>query len=306
MVIDSFFFTRVVSAFPPEQNLFADNSENGDGSINGQGQVQLKRDVALTMTSSRTEYAANESVAIDIILKNNDAINPARILKWINPCNGAGDASSTSSPVDMSFFDVKTIVGGQPALYLGALIKRKEPTDKDYKTLKAGEQISCTIYLDKYFQFSAPSDDDEYEISYGITSMQLSDPFQIQGTNAIESLETAALSLKINARTNLPRSLRDQHVRRLQTGVTTFNKCTTSQQASLLEARKQALTESTNAVSNITSISLWRNTTNCNRHNEWFGPYDTNRFAELKLGYETIKAKLNGETILFDCGCKKK
>lgn len=219
------------------------------------------------MTSSRTEYTANESVAIDIILKNNDATKPARILNWINPCNSARDTSSNSSPVDMSFFNVKTIVGGQPALYLGALIKRKEPTDKDYKTLKVGEQISCTIYLDKYFQFSAPSDDDEYEILYGITSMQLSDPFQIQGTNTIESLVTAALRLKINARTNLFRSPRDQHMRGLQTGGTTFNKYTATQQALLREARKQALTELTNAVSNITSISLWRNTTNCNRHN---------------------------------------
>ena len=258
------------------------------------------------MSSSKAEFVATEPVSISITLKNNDATNSARILNWINPCNGAGDITS-SSPVDMSFFDVKTSGADQRALYLGALIKRKEPTDKDYTTLKAGEQIACTINLDKYFQFNAPIGDDEYEISYAVTSMQLSDPFKIQGNSAVESLATDALNLKINARSNSPsRSLRDQSMRGLQTGSTTFNKCTTAQQGFLREARKQASVESTHAVSNITSISLWGNTTKCARHNKWFGPYDTNRLAELKPGYEAVSARLNDASILFDCGCKQK
>lgn len=257
------------------------------------------------MSASQAEFAAAEPVAISITVKNNDSATSARILNWINPCNGAGD-TTLSTPVDMSFFDVKTS-GGQRALYLGALIKRKEPTDKDYKTLKAGEQISCTINLDKYFQFTAPSSEDEYEISYAVTSMQLSDPFKMQGNSAVESLATDALNLKINARVNNPsRSLRDQYMRGLQTGSTTFNKCTTAQQGLLREARKQASVESTHAVSNITSISLWGNTTNCARHNKWFGPYDTNRLSELKPGYEAVSARLNDASILFDCGCKQK
>jgi hypothetical protein len=298
-----FFVTLDFFSLPAKQNLFAENSKIGDGSNNAY--VQPKRDVTVSMTSSKTEFAANESVAIDITLKNSDATKPARILNWINPCNGAGDSSSSSSPMDMSFFDVKT-TGGQPALYLGALIKRKEPTDKDYKTMKGGEQISCTINLDKYFQFTSPSGDDEYKISYAITSMQLSDPFKIQGSNAIESLETDTLSLKINARTKPSRSLLDQYMRGLQSGGTTYNKCTTAQQGLLIEARKQAVVESTSAVSYITNISQWGNTTSCSRHNKWFGPYNTNRLAELKPGYQAISARLNDASIKFDCGCKQR
>jgi peptidyl-Lys metalloendopeptidase len=258
------------------------------------------------MSSSKSEFAASESVAIDIKLTNTDAINPARILDWFNPCNGAGDAATSSSPVDMSFFNVETAFGGQSALYLGALIKRKEPTDKDYKTLKAGEQISCTINLDKYFQFSAPTGDDAYVISYAVTSMQLSEPFQIQGGSTMESLEAGALTVKVNARTIPTRSVRDQNIRGLQTGSTTFNKCTVAQQGLLIEARKQAKIESTNVVSTIANISQWGNATSCVRHNTWFGPYDGNRFAELKPGYDAISARLNDASIKFDCGCKQK
>lgn len=285
------------------QNPFDDNSKNGDGSNNGQGQPKPKTDVTVTMSSSTTEFAANAPVAIDIKLANTDASKPARILDWVNPCNGA--AGDGTSPVDMSFFNVKT-VGGQSAPYLGALIKRKEPTYKDYKTLKAGEQISCTINLDKYFQFSAPSGDDEYVISYAVTSMQLSDPFQIQGGSTMESLETGALTVKVNARTVPSRSLRDQNIRGLQTVSTTFNKCTVAQQGLLIEARNQAKIESTNAVSTIANISQWGNATSCVRHNTWFGPYDGNRFAELKPGYDAISARLNDASIKFDCGCKQK
>ena len=84
--------------------------------------VQPKRDVTVSMKSSQAEFAAAESVMIDFTLTNNEANKSARILNWVNPC-------ISETPMDMSFLDVTT-VGGQPALYLGALIKRKAPTKK--------------------------------------------------------------------------------------------------------------------------------------------------------------------------------
>ena len=265
--------------------------------------VQPKRDVTVSMSTSQTQFAAEESVAIDITLTNNEANKPARILDWINPCS-AGDATL---PKDMSFFDVRT-VGGRPALYLGAVIKRKAPTDKDYKTLKAGEKISCTINLDEYFQFDAPSNDDEYEINYAVTSMQISSPTNVQGNTAMESLDTtSSLIVKVDAREPPPsRALHEQHLRGLQTGITTFNSCISSRQASIRDARTKALAATTNVVSLLNNVTTWGTSARCSRYTEWFGSYSATRHAELKTGFEAIRSKLNASNIAFDCTCTSK
>lgn len=266
------------------------------------GRVKPKRDITLSMSTSQTEFAADEAVVVDFTLTNNEAIKPARILNWINPC-------ISESPMDMSFFDVRT-VGGQPALYLGALIKRKAPTKKDYKTLKAGEQISCTINLGEYFQFTAPSDDDIYEINYAVISTQISNPSSVQGTNAMESLETdTSLTVKVNARAPPPsRALRDQNLRGLQTGGNTFNSCSSSRQTLIRDARTKALAAATDVVSLLSNVSTWGTTARCTRYNEWFGPYSSSRatqHAELRKGFEEIRTKLNSSSIAFDCSCTR-
>lgn len=264
--------------------------------------VQPKRDVTVSMTSSQAEFAAAESVMIDFTLKNNEANKPARILNWVNPC-------ISESPMDMSFLAVTT-VGGQPALYLGALMKRNAPTNKDYSTLKAGEQISCTINLDKYFEFIAPEDDDVYEVNYTVTSMQISNPFNVQGNTAMESLDTdTPLTVKVEARAPPPsRALYDQNLRGLQTGTTTFYSCSGTRQTSIRDARTKAMAAVTNVVSLLNNVSNWGTTIRCTRYNSWFGPYSSSRatqHAELKNGFEGIRAKLNSSSISFDCSCTR-
>jgi len=251
------------------------------------------------MSSTQTEFAADESVAIDIILKNNEANKPARILNWLNPCHVEG------APIDMSFFDVKT-VGGQQATYQGALIKRKAPTNKDYTTLKAGEQISCTVNLDDYFEFTASSSDDVYEVSYTVESMQISNAYDVQGNAAMESLETnTPLTIQVDARTPPSRALRDQNLRGLQTGATTFNACSTTRQSLIREARKQALTQATSVVNLLTNVAKWGTAARCYRYDEWFGTYSSTRHNELKAGYEALRNRLNVSSVVFDCTCTK-
>lgn len=289
-----------ISSIRDDQNHFADTSFNGARAISRQVE-KLKRDVSVTIFPLKDEFAPDEPVLMNVTLKNDDASKQARILDWINPCSA--EVAGSSSPTDMSFFDIKTL-GGQAAQYMGAAIKRKAPTSKDYMKFKPGEQISCTISLDKYYQFTASSDDDDYEIKYTVTSMQLSNPSQIQGDiMMIESLETSAFTVKINARTYPTRALRDQNIRGLQTGGTTFNKCSSAQQGLIREARRQALAQATNVVNLLTSVSSWGSTARCYRYAEWFGAYSRTRHTELRTGYEAIRRMLNGTNIKFDCTC---
>ena len=109
--------------------------------------------------------------------------------------------------------------------------------------MKAGEEVTCLLYLDKYHQFTAPSSDDIYVIKYSKTSMQLSNPFKPQG-NKLESLESNELTVKIEARSVPSPYLTDGNIRGLHTRSTIFNACTDTQKSIILQARKQALIES--------------------------------------------------------------
>ena len=84
------------------------------------------------------------------------------------------------------------------AKYLGAVFKRVKPAEKDYKMLKPGDEVSCTIDLGKNYEFASKSNVTSYDIKYSVSSMELSNP----STNAtkLESLESNTLTIKIDAR----------------------------------------------------------------------------------------------------------
>ena len=108
------------------------------------GGVKPKRDVTLSISSSKTSYAANEPVLVDVTLKNNERKKSARVLDWLVPCQE--DASSPETPKDMSFFAISTS-NGYVAKYLGAVFKRVKPAEKDYTVLRLVNEDSCTIDL---------------------------------------------------------------------------------------------------------------------------------------------------------------
>lgn len=149
------------------------------------------------------------------------------------------------------------------------------PAEGNYKRLKPGDEVSCTIDLEQYFEFiSSDGDDDDYNIQYSVTSMELSKPTTVNTTNALEILESNTLTIKIGNRATpfqRNRSLRDE--RNLQS-LNSFFRCTTTQQASIAEARTHAITASNDAVAIIESVGLLQSTSTCPRYKQWFGDFN--------------------------------
>ena len=267
-----------------------------------------KRDVILTISSSKAAFAADESVLIDVTLKNNDPRKPARILDWVIPCDAEDEDDTTPTPTEMSFFNIKTM-GDSAAKYTGALFKRAKPIDNDYKILKPGDQVSCTIDLGKYYEFAAASDDNDYGIKYSVASIQLSNPDNNGNAvgRQVESLDSNTLAVKIDARDPPSRrhALRDRNLRQqsrgLQTSGTNFNGCTTSEQSDLIQARSLALAASTEVVGYLTGVRQGGSSSECPRYDEWCNSYNSSplHHNEVEAGYEAIRA------IFFDCACKE-
>jgi hypothetical protein len=142
----------------------------------------------MTISSSKASFAADENVLIEVTLKNNESYKPVRVLDWVVPCD-AEDVSSPETPAEMSFFAVKT-AGGHVAKYLGAVFKRVKPDEKDYKMLKPGDEVRCTIDLGRYYQFDSIGDDNSYEIKYSVSSTELSNPNVSDSASALERLDS--------------------------------------------------------------------------------------------------------------------
>jgi len=265
--------------------------------------IQRKRDVTLTISASKSSFAANEPVLIDFTLRNNDPKKSARILDWDIPCDTEDGLSSPEDSVtEMSFFKIATS-GGQVAKYLGALLKRSSPSEGNYKRLKPGDEVSCSIDLGQYFEFnSSDGDDDDYIIQYSVTSMELSKPTAVNTTNTLEILESNTLIITIGDRANHYQSNRRDE-RNLQTALNTFRRCSTAQQVLIAEARTHAITASNDAVAIIESVGLLQSTSTCLRYKQWFGDYSLSRHTELKTGYMTSRDRLISAFITFDCGC---
>jgi peptidyl-Lys metalloendopeptidase len=274
-----------------------------------------KRDVTLTLSSPKTAYAADEPVQIEVTLKNSDDSKPARILDWVVPCQTAEAAAAAKEddlPAEMSFFDIKSH-SQQTATYLGAVFKRVEPdpnSNKDYRMLMPGEEISCTIDLGDYYKFDATGDDAEYTIEYSVENFQLSPGNSGnapgQQKQQLESLQSNTLTLKIDPRPSPSTEGRNLGgLRGLQSGSTTFTSCDAQQSSDLVAARSHALTASREALTVLSAVGSAQSTSSCPRYQTWFNTYNSGRHNELAGGYNLIVDKLENAQVTFDCKCKQ-
>ena len=143
------------------------------------------------------------------------------MLKWYTPIDG----------VEESLFAVST--GGAPVAYLGPVYKRPEPKFNDYIHLKAGESVTSDVDLGAYYDLSATGG---YAVRYEVTSADLYSEKNIGPAKAVDSLTSNELSLLIEGRRLPPR---EAITPTAVTGSTSFNKCTTTQQSTLITARSK-------------------------------------------------------------------
>ena len=176
-------------------------------------------DVVVTIAVDQEAFAADQNVVVHVTITN-AGNHPAKVLKWYTPIDG----------VEESLFAVST--GGAPVAYLGPVYKRPEPKFNDYIHLKAGESVTSDVDLGAYYDLSATGG---YAVRYEVTS---ADPYSEKNTGpakTVDSLTSNELSLLIEGRlTAVPAEAISPAA---GTGGTAFNKCTTTQQTTLLSAR---------------------------------------------------------------------
>jgi len=224
-----------------------------------------KSALSVTISADKTTFTADDAVLVNVTISNAGK-NPVKVLKWFTPVED----------VEEPLFKVTR--GGAAVDYVGAVYKRATPTSNDYVHLKPGESFTRTVDLGLYYDLSATG---AYELEYNFD---------------VTSLASNKLQLEVEGRTAPLLAI----VPEVVTGSTSFTKCTTAQQSTLVTARSNSSTYAADALSYLNA-----NKTGL-RYTTWFGTVTTTRYNTVTSHFSAISSAMDTAAVTFDCGCKKK
>ncbi|HSD84825.1 MAG TPA: M35 family metallo-endopeptidase [Anaerolineae bacterium] len=240
------------------------------------------RQVEVRLAVDQAAFAADQSVLVHVSISNPNQ-QPIKVLKWYT------SADEVAAPL----FTVK--LNGAPVAYQGAIFKRPAPTSADYVTLKAGESLSFDVDLAAYYDFSASG---QYEISYEVSSVNLFAEKSSVDDKRADSLVSNNITVWVEGRLAKDAAEAAPAVEAVS-GSTTFNKCTTSQQSSLLTARTEASNYAANARSYLQAGTVG------SRYTTWFGTYTSSRYGTVTSHFNAIGSAMDTASVKFDCSCKQ-
>ena len=236
--------------------------------------------VTATVVAEKSALGKNDNVTVRLTITNTSA-QPQMVLKW----------HTAFGEIEESLFDVTR--DGAKVPYLGAHYKRGAPKASDYYLLKPGASHTVRVELSDMYDMSITG---QYTIAYKAASVDLF------GTNekSVGEIKSQAASVWIDgAKARGTVSLADKAAPPDNSlGALSFNKCTTSQQASVTEAISAASTMANGA-------NAYMGGNLGARYVKWFGTTDAARVSRVKANFTAIKGAFDSKPITVDCGCKK-
>lgn len=252
---------------------------------NAAPRMQLESSVAPLVDKS---HAGNGKVAFTLA---NHGSTTLHVLRYQVPFDG----------IEENLFDVR--LNGQPVRYLGPAVKRAEASAEDYLQLAPGESRTVTVDLGLSYDMSQVG---MYEVRF---QNRLSELFVERGEH-LASLPKTDVASRVGyvwvdgftAAVNREAGLRESIGQALgqQADAVSYNRCTASQQSSLVSA----VTAAQNYAANSNSYLGANN--QGTRYTKWFGTVTTSRYNAVKSHFTNIASALGNSTKSFDCGCKKK
>lgn len=247
----------------------------------GQAAAARGGGVTARLSAAQESFGANQEVLMTVTLRNTTT-SPVKLLKWYTLAEG----------MEESLFVVTR--DGKRAAYLGPIYKRPAPTPADYITLQPGQKLVRQVNLAEFYDFSESG---MYEIRYRASAWNLY--AQPEGEVFAGTQQIASGKIFVNVTGRAPRQ-QVFSAPEAVTGSTAFNKCTTTQQSTLLSARTEASNYSANALSYLQS-----NKTGA-RYTTWFGVVTTSRYSLVTDHFAKISSAMDTAPVTFDCACKKR
>ncbi len=254
-----------------------DVGSTGDELSTEAQELREKGDVAVSLSAKASVIGANESAAVTVTLTNTSR-HPVSLLKWYAP----------SEELEESLFVVTR--SGQSVAFEGPHYKRPAARSDDFLTLAPGESLTKTVDLGLYDL----SQSGNYSIRFEV------DAAQAHGSSARTGLlKSNDVSLWIEGRASKVPS--DGPVAQLTSSVSFSGRCSTTQQATIMDALNaaSAMADDSNAYLTNTTPS------GTQRYSTWFGAFSSSGWSTAQTHFVAIKDAFDTKPITVDCSCKK-
>lgn len=229
-------------------------------------------------------YTPSEPVNLKFTLENQTG-ETLWVLRWQLP----------SDDIDANILEIRR--DGQPAAYLGPLVKRAEPLAEDYVQIQPGDVYTVTFDPTAVYDMSAQGN---YTVRYRVKMLDVRT--DAPGESAAEPPDTRVIVAESHTTRLWFEGLPERPFVPFTGGESTmgiggYTKCTTSQQSTLAGAHSAAVSITTSAKSTLANNALYA---------WWFGAYDTARFNTVKTHYDSIYSAFTTKSVTYDCSCKKR
>ncbi len=228
--------------------------------------------LASSLSVEKPAFEQAEPVLLTFTLENRGRLTVA-VLKWQLP----------SDEIEADILDVRR--NGERVAYLGPLVKRPAPTPEDYVEIAPGESITVVFDPTAVYDMRAQG---EYTVRYRAALATVATgpaPTTVESNEASFWFEGVGDSIEPPPVENV---------------IGGYNKCTTTQQATLATAHNNAI-----LISGKAKTHLANNPNGSSLYTRWFGTYTSTRFNLVKDHYLKINDAFVNKSVTYDCSCKK-
>ena len=243
--------------------------------------------------SPEAVFSTSEAVPLRFTLRN-DSEREVKVLLWHTPVEG----------FSADIFDVRR--DGESVPYIGRLVKRAAPQEKDFVTIAAGSAVSADFDLSAGYDVSRPG---VYTVQYREDLLDAGDersrsPRPIRERFERESeveplVESWSLAIVVRGEDRGPQTGADLGTMSLPP---TYTGCTNSQRTALNTALGNAENMSIESRNYLTNLPGSQRPTDV-RYREWFGAYDSGRYTTVNGHYVSISDAFSNKTVSFFCDC---
>jgi peptidyl-Lys metalloendopeptidase len=254
----------------------------------------------VTLTSDSVNLNGTDDVTVTVTMKNVGSA-PMYVPKW-------------SVPSQVATSGVFTITrDGEPAPYLGVLVKRKAPSARDLMKIDAGASMDFKVELSALYDLSVTG---TYNIQYDVRSMQMwGGPAPAAATVERQAAEsssepqmmdlvsnTIALGITGDASADARRANDLAALASLSEAVSpafapsvSFVGCSNNRTQQVRTALSSAESYASNSLSYLNANN--RGT----RYTTWFGSYNANRYSTARSHFAKISDAASTKSLTFDC-----
>ena len=235
---------------------------------------------------------AHERVDVRFIVTNNSP-DPVHVLKWLTPLE----------PFNSEVFLVTK--NGKPIEYIGRLVKRGAPTEKDYITIQPNESVSNTLDISEAYAITEIGD---YQIQlrtdvikFNISTTTSSSLMKTDEPHYLFSLPLTTESVTIEV-TEQRKLSKHETTKSSAPGVPTFHNCSGNQKNTLLQATTGARSISKVARDSLIHTSIVQYP-KPRRYVTWFGTAIHSRYNTVTRNFNKINDALETKNLAFHCDC---